>query len=665
MIGADKLWGTRPRRPPGRGSRSGSSTTGSTRPIRSSEPNGFSYPPGFPKGQTAVHDAEGDRRSARSRRRADLRVRRRAVRPARTVVPRDPRRRDRRRRPRHARTARCCSRASRRRPTSATTRRSRSPRRASASTATRPRSPPAIEAAVADGMNVINLSLGEPEIDPARDLVVHAIDGPRAAGVVPVIAAGNDFEHYGFGSISSPGERPRRDHRRGDDDDRPDRRLLLGRPDPGLAAAEARRERARRRDHLVAARESGQPLGELSGHEHGDPAVAGAVALLKEQPSDLDGARRSSRRSSRPATRCTARTGIEVPTTREGGGMIDLPTRQRPAALRRADLDHVPGQRRHRTRSHLTDAGGGAGPWTVAIQAAGPANRRDSHGARDRHGPGPLSVTASSRQRRQRRRRHRASSSSPAAPSRRIPFWIEVDHPLLGTEPAIALTQHGHLHGATRSTGDAKVSHYRYPTGGDVSYPRARGRLSGEGQRSRSRTSASRCCPGTRVPHVVYRRRREPSRRATRAARRHQPVLRATSDSGAARSPAAILPAPGTYDDRLRHPLTRGRRGRSRSGSGSNDTTPPALRLVSAHDGTIIVSITDAGSGVDPSSIIVDARRRRRAADAVQRRSAHAARLRGPHLLAVTASDYQETKNMEDVEPHRAEHLARSNASSR
>ena len=30
----------------------------------------------------------------------------------------------------------------------------------------------AIEAAVADGMDVINLSLGEPEIEPSRDIVV-------------------------------------------------------------------------------------------------------------------------------------------------------------------------------------------------------------------------------------------------------------------------------------------------------------------------------------------------------------------------------------------------------------------------------------------------------------------------------------------------------------
>ena len=35
----------------------------------------------------------------------------------------------------------------------------------------------AIEAAVQDGMDVINLSIGEPEIPPSRDLVVRAIDG--------------------------------------------------------------------------------------------------------------------------------------------------------------------------------------------------------------------------------------------------------------------------------------------------------------------------------------------------------------------------------------------------------------------------------------------------------------------------------------------------------
>src|SRR5581483_10381389 len=62
-----------------------------------------------------------------------------------------------------------------------------------------------VEAAVRDGMDVINLSLGEPEIEPSRDLVVAAINAAADAGVVPTIAAGNEFADWGKGSISSPG----------------------------------------------------------------------------------------------------------------------------------------------------------------------------------------------------------------------------------------------------------------------------------------------------------------------------------------------------------------------------------------------------------------------------------------------------------------------------
>ena len=50
-----------------------------------------------------------------------------------------------------------------------------------------------IEAAVSDGMDVINLSLGQPEIEPSRDLVALAIAGAAAAGVPTVAAAGNEY----------------------------------------------------------------------------------------------------------------------------------------------------------------------------------------------------------------------------------------------------------------------------------------------------------------------------------------------------------------------------------------------------------------------------------------------------------------------------------------
>jgi minor extracellular serine protease Vpr len=63
----------------------------------------------------------------------------------------------------------------------------------------------AVEAAVEDGMDVINLSLGQPEVAPERDVLAKALDNAALAGVVPVVAAGNDFEELGAGSVHSPG----------------------------------------------------------------------------------------------------------------------------------------------------------------------------------------------------------------------------------------------------------------------------------------------------------------------------------------------------------------------------------------------------------------------------------------------------------------------------
>jgi subtilisin family serine protease len=66
----------------------------------------------------------------------------------------------------------------------------------------------ALESAVADGMDVVNLSLGSPQTDPANDALIPAIDNTAAAGVVPVIAAGNDRDDWGDGSAGSPATAP-------------------------------------------------------------------------------------------------------------------------------------------------------------------------------------------------------------------------------------------------------------------------------------------------------------------------------------------------------------------------------------------------------------------------------------------------------------------------
>ena len=66
----------------------------------------------------------------------------------------------------------------------------------------------AFEAAVSDGMDVINFSGGGPQVEPANDALVEAIHNVAAAGVVPVIAAGNDRDDFGLGSAGSPGTAP-------------------------------------------------------------------------------------------------------------------------------------------------------------------------------------------------------------------------------------------------------------------------------------------------------------------------------------------------------------------------------------------------------------------------------------------------------------------------
>ncbi len=66
----------------------------------------------------------------------------------------------------------------------------------------------AFESAVRDGMDVINFSGGGPQTDPASDALVEAVRNVAAAGVVPVISAGNDRDDYGLGSAGSPGTAP-------------------------------------------------------------------------------------------------------------------------------------------------------------------------------------------------------------------------------------------------------------------------------------------------------------------------------------------------------------------------------------------------------------------------------------------------------------------------
>ena len=66
----------------------------------------------------------------------------------------------------------------------------------------------AFEAAVRDGMDVINFSGGGPQADPRTDVLIEAVANVVRAGVVPIISAGNDRDFFGLGTAGSPATAP-------------------------------------------------------------------------------------------------------------------------------------------------------------------------------------------------------------------------------------------------------------------------------------------------------------------------------------------------------------------------------------------------------------------------------------------------------------------------
>ncbi len=66
----------------------------------------------------------------------------------------------------------------------------------------------AFEAAVADGMDIINFSGGGPQADPRTDALIPTVANVVRAGVVPIVSAGNDRDSFGLGTAGSPATAP-------------------------------------------------------------------------------------------------------------------------------------------------------------------------------------------------------------------------------------------------------------------------------------------------------------------------------------------------------------------------------------------------------------------------------------------------------------------------
>jgi subtilisin family serine protease len=499
----------------------------------------------------------------------------------------------------------------------------------------------AIEAAVADGMNVINLSLGEPEVDPARDLVVQALDAAAHAGVVPVVAADNQFEPYGFGSISSPANAPDAitvaattdsDEIADFSSGGPTPVSLLLKPDvsaPGVAITSSLPVN------------QGGPYSQLSGTSMAAPQVSGGVALLEQRHPSWTVAELKS---------ALVQTGIpvhgpdgrEVSVLREGGGLIDLTRADDPLLFAEPSSVTFPVDGGIRA-VRLSDAGGGAGPWSASVKLQDPRSGVTVSVTPTVTVPGNLSVSAT------------VSGAAAggdvtgfviltrAGATRRIPFWVEVDHPLLASEPAITLTRPGTYTADTR-TGESKVSHYRYPTAGDRTYagPELVYRVHITGLVANFGAAV---LSGSAVPHIVFAGDENHLAGFAGLPGNINPYL---SSFGESRPVAgAVLPAPGNYEIVFDTP-SAAQAGPFTFRYWLNDTTPPRIRVLSTQAPTITVSLSDAGSGVDPESVAVSLDGRSvpsQLLDGVLTVDA----TKGTHVLVVTASGYQELKNMEDV----------------
>jgi hypothetical protein len=117
----------------------------------------------------------------------------------------------------------------------------------------------------------------------------------------------------------------------------------------------------------------------------------------------------------------------------------------------------------------------------------------------------------------------------------------------------------------------------------------------------------------------------------------------------------AVRPIPGSYDLVFDSP--------TRAGAGSygfrfwiDDTTPPTARLGSTRvrrGAPLVARLRDAGSGIDPSTVKVTldgAEKNGQIRDDVLRIPTGDLRL-GRHVLRLQVSDYQESRNMENVPP--------------
>lgn len=519
----------------------------------------------------------------------------------------------------------------------------------------------AIEAAVSDGMDVLNLSIGEPEIEPRRDVVALALDAAAEAGVVSVVAAGNDYNDLGAGTVSSPassvsaitvgaveiGGTPPTGEHADFSSVGPTTISHLLKPDVAAPGVD------------VLSSVPGGGWSSLSGTSMASPHIAGASALLAQRHPGWTAAQIKSALVQTGANAVSEDDRVLGPAF-HGGGVISLAKADRPlvfAIPASVSLGLLSRGDAKSSTVALNDAGGGAGTWTVRREGVVPTGVRVSFG-QSIEVPGELVLDVAV-----------SAGAKPGDLSgylvlrregaeRRIPFWGRVSAGALARHQPVMLRKTG-VHRATTQGRRALVSRYRYP----------------EDPRGVGLTTV------LRGPELVYRVRL--TRRSvnfgvvvTQRAEgsRVEPRVVAGLDENRLTGYAALPLAHNPYLDGFRRPVlaagalsplaaeyaivfdsaTKAGAGRFTFRFWIDDVTPPTLRLrtrsVKRGD-PIRVAATDAGSGVYGESVLalVDGD----STSAFFRngvvRISTIGLAPGRHRLRLRVSDYQETKNTENV----------------
>ena len=519
----------------------------------------------------------------------------------------------------------------------------------------------AIEAAVRDGMDVLNLSIGQPELEPRRDVVALALDAAAAAGVISVVAAGNDFNDLGAGSVSSPANSvraitvgavevdpttPRGTH------------ASFSSVGPTTISLRLKPDVAAPGVDIL----SSVPAGwsSFSGTSMASPHVAGAAALLRQRHPTWTVAQVKSALVQTGTDSSGEDDSLAAPQF-QGGGVVALTRADRPLLF--ADpvgisLGLLGRAVRKQAAVALSDAGGGVGAWQVSV-----VRRERPAGATlvipaTVTVPGSLSfqvvTTASAAQ---------GDFSGylelrRGADVRRVPFWGRVAVPALARHLPLTLSRTGVLRGTTAGK-PARVTRYRYPDNPSgvglntfLRGPEAVYRVRVTRPVANFGVVVTQNPPGSRVePRVVS---GLDENRLTGYAGlpvHHNPYL------DGFRSPvlaaAALKPLPGEYAIVFDSATPAGA-GRFSFRYWVDDVTPPTLRLrtrVIGRGEPVRIAAIDRGSGVYASSIEASLDGSDTAAsfkNGVIR--IPTGRLSpGRHRLRLRVSDYQETKNTENV----------------